>query len=121
MTKYMPFYYDEKCFFQNDKSFFITGKHLAFLTAFFNSSLFKFCFKDNFPELLGNTRELRKIFFDKIPVLKITDKQNDEFCKLVNKAQKEPNDKNTQNTIEQMIYNLYGLTLDEVAFIVQQT
>lgn len=117
----MPFYYDEKCFFQNDKSFFITGKHLAFLTAFFNSSLFKFCFKDNFPELLGNTRELRKIFFDKIPVLKITDKQNDEFCKLVNKAQKEPNDKNTQNTIEQMIYNLYGLTLDEVAFIVQQT
>ena len=65
MTKYMPFYYDEKGFYQNDKSFMITGKHIPFLTAFLNSSLFKFCFRDNFPELLGGTRELRKIFFEK--------------------------------------------------------
>ena len=46
MTKYMPFYYDEKGFYQNDKSFMITGKHIPFLTAFLNSSLFKFCFRD---------------------------------------------------------------------------
>ena len=56
MTKYMPFYYDIKGFYQNDKSFMITGRHVAFLTAFLNSSLFKFCFIDNFPELLGGTR-----------------------------------------------------------------
>ena len=66
MTKFIPFYYDEKGFYQNDKSFMITGNHLAYLTAFLNSSLFKFCFLDNFPELQGGTRELRKIFFDKV-------------------------------------------------------
>ena len=44
MTKYIPFYYDEKGFYQNDKSFMITGNFVAYLTAFLNSSLFKFCF-----------------------------------------------------------------------------
>lgn len=65
MTKFMPFYYDERGFYQNYKSFMITGTHVSYLAAFLNSSLFKFCFRDNFPELLGGTRELRKIFFDK--------------------------------------------------------
>jgi hypothetical protein len=67
MIKFMPFYYDERGFYQNGKSFMITGTHVSYLAAFLNSSLFKFCFRDNFPELLGGTRELRKIFFDKIP------------------------------------------------------
>jgi hypothetical protein len=30
--------------------------------------LFRFCFKDNFPELLGNSFEVRKTFFEKIPI-----------------------------------------------------
>ena len=38
MTKFIPFYYDEKGFYQNDKSFMITGNHLAYLTAFLNAS-----------------------------------------------------------------------------------
>ena len=79
MTKYIPFYFDEKGFYQNDKSFMITGVNVAYLTAFLNSSLFKFCFLDNFPELQGGTRELRKIFFDKIPVLKVSKEINDSF------------------------------------------
>ncbi|KAA6309301.1 hypothetical protein EZS27_039177, partial [termite gut metagenome] len=46
MTKFLPFYFDNLGFYQNDKSFMIIGKHLAYLTAFFNSSLFKYCFID---------------------------------------------------------------------------
>ena len=38
MTKYIPFYYDTLGFYQNDKSFMITGQHIAYLTAFLNSS-----------------------------------------------------------------------------------
>ena len=79
MTKFMPFYYDERGFYQNDKSFMITGTHVSYLADFLNSSLFKFCFRDYFPELLGGTRELRKIFFDKIPVKKVSDSVNDTF------------------------------------------
>ena len=87
MTKYMPFVYDESRFLTNQKCFIITGGCMAYLTAFFNSSIFKFCFRDSFPELQGGTRELSKIFFDKIPIKKITPEQNEAFRKAVTSIQ----------------------------------
>ena len=88
MTKYIPFYYDEKGFYQNDKSFMIIGDCIAYLTAFLNSSIFKFCFLNNFPELQGGTRELRKIFLIKLPVLRVTKEINDSFIPKINDIQK---------------------------------
>ena len=112
MTKFLPFYYDEKSFYQNDKSFMITGEKIAFLTAFLNSSLFKKCFIDNFPELQGGTRELRKLFFDKIPVLLVDQKIDDELRLLLEQMQTKW-DKSIAVLIDQKIYELYGLTKDE--------
>ena len=112
MTKFMPFYYDENGFFSNDKSFILTGKHLSYLTAFFNSSLFKYCFIDNFPPLREDTRELRKTYFDKIPVLEVSDTIDDKFRELVLDIQKEYSDDKAK-AIDQRIFDLYGLTKDE--------
>ena len=109
MTKFMPFYYDERGFYQNDKSFMITGTHVSYLAAFLNSSLFKFCFRDNFPELLGGTRELRKIFFDKIPVKKVSDSVNDTFRCKVNKIQSNYT-KEQALEIDMLLFDLYNLT-----------
>ncbi len=116
MTKYIPFYFDEKNFLQNDKSFMITGKHIAYLTAFLNSSIFKFCFLDKFPELQGGTRELRKIFFDKIPVLEISDEENIKFQSLITEIQNEyKREKAIQ--IDKRLFELYGLTKEEYEII----
>ena len=112
MTKFLPFYYDEKGFYQNDKSFMITGERIAFLTAFLNSSLFKKCFIDNFPELQGGTRELRKIFFDKIPVIQVDQDVNEEFRAILGQMQTQW-DKNIAIRIDQKIFDLYGLTKEE--------
>ena len=112
MTKYIPFYFDEKGFYQNDKSFMITGANVAYLTAFLNSSLFKFCFLDNFPELQGGTRELRKIFFDKIPVLKVSDKINNSFIPILKDIQNEYTKQKAQR-IDSMLFDLYNLTKEE--------
>ena len=112
MTKYIPFYYDEKGFYQNDKSFMITGQHTAYLTAFLNSSLFKFCFLDNFPELQGGTRELRKIFFDKIPVLQVNDEVNVAFKDALFDIQNEYT-KSKAISIDEMIFDLYKLSKEE--------
>lgn len=112
MTKYIPFYFDEKNFLQNDKSFMITGKHIAYLTAFLNSSIFKFCFLDKFPELQGGTRELRKIFFDKIPVLKVSDKENEIFKSLVTDIQNDYK-KEKAILIDERLFELYGLSKEE--------
>ena len=73
MTKYLPFYYDDQDqFFGNQKCFIITSDNesLPYLIAVLNSSLFRCCFRNNFPELLGNTYELSKVFFHKIPIKK---------------------------------------------------
>ena len=117
MTKFLPFYYDDKGFFQNDKSFMITGKNLCFLTAYLNSSLFKFCFIDNFPELQGGTRELRKIFFDKISVVEIESKTSELFETKILEIQllKQQGVDTTQREIDvdSMIFDLYQLTQEE--------
>ena len=117
MTKFLPFYLDDKGFMQNDKSFMITGNYLYFLTAFLNSSLFKFCFIDNFPELQGGTRELRKIFLDKIPVLQVTEEQNEIFKPLVQKCQQlrlenYPSHE-LEKQIDNIIFDLYRLSEEE--------
>ena len=112
MTKYLPFYYDEKGFYQNDKSFMITGKHVSYLAAFLNSSLFKFCFRDCFPELLGGTRELRKIFFDKIPVLQVSDEIDSIFKETVTQIQSDYT-KEQALVIDNLLFDLYNLTIEE--------
>ena len=112
MTKYMPFVFDDKMYLTNQKCFIITGNNVAYLTAFFNSSLFKYCFRDSFPELQGGTRELSKIFFDKIPVNKVSDAQNKQFQYAVEDIQNEYSKQKAQR-IDSMIFDLYNLTTDE--------
>ncbi|WP_312365052.1 Eco57I restriction-modification methylase domain-containing protein [Sphingobacterium sp.] len=117
MTKFLPFYLDDKGFVQNDKSFMITGENIAYLTAFLNSSLFKYCFIDNFPELQGGTRELRKIFLDKIPVLQVSENINLEYEKLVLEVQELKNKqlptREIELEIDKQIFELYSLTEEE--------
>ena len=112
MTSKLPFYFDMKGFYQNDKSFMITGKSSAYLCAFLNSSLFKYCFSDNFPSLGEKGRELRKIFFDKIPVMIVTDNGHNEFEKLILDIQDEYTDQKARR-IEYMLFDLYELTAEE--------
>ena len=112
MTKYMPFVYDDKEYVTNQKCFIITGNHVAFLTAFLNSSLFKYCFRDSFPELQGGTREMSKIFFDKIPVIKVNDEIEFEFAFLVNDIQKEYT-KEKAIHIDERLFDIYSLSHDE--------
>jgi type I restriction-modification system DNA methylase subunit len=86
MTKYLPFFFDDRNgFFTNDKGFIISSQteSLQYLTAFLNSHLFRCCFIDNFPNLGEDRREVRKIFVDKIPVKKPTTAEVNLFERLV--------------------------------------
>ena len=113
MTKYLPFVYDDKKFLTNQKCFIVTGKDIEFLTAFLNSSIFKYCFRDDFPELLGEARILIKIFFDKIPVLQVTDKTNEKFKVLIKDIQNEYTEQKAKE-IDKQIFELYGLNEGEI-------
>ncbi|MDD5479140.1 Eco57I restriction-modification methylase domain-containing protein [Rhodoferax sp.] len=86
MTKYLPFYLDTtEHFFINDKAFILTSEaeSLTYLTAALNSTVFRCCFMDNFPNLGEDRRELRKIFMDKIPIKKPSAQQASLFEALI--------------------------------------
>ena len=108
----MPFIYDEAYFLTNQKCFIIAGQNMAYLTAFLNSSLFKYCFRDSFPELQGGTRELSKIFFDKIPEKQVSLEQNEKFRKIVNSVQSDYTIEQTKS-IDNLLFDLYNLTVEE--------
>lgn len=116
MTKFLPFVYDTSGMITNQKCFIITGKHLGYLTAFLNSSLFKFCFADKFPELQGRTRELSKIFMDEIPILEINNSDEQIIDNLIQDIQIEYSVDKAKR-IDKYIFDLYHLSYEEQAYI----
>ncbi len=82
-----------------------------------NSKLFRYCFRNNFPELLGETRELSKVFFEQIKIKKVSDDNEKEFLELVETIQamktRKEDTTNQEFFIEQKIASFYELSEDE--------
>jgi hypothetical protein len=99
MSKDLIFSYDPKGeFLTNQKCFIVTGDNIKYLTAFFNSKLFRYFFKDNFPELLGDVREVSKVYFEQIPV-------------------KKPENKTSLNTIEKLVELIVHLKMNNIKML----
>lgn len=124
MTKYLPFYFDQDDhFFGNDRAFILTSEteSLPYLTAALNSSLFRCCFRDNFPELMGNTYEVRKIFMDKIPIKKPTTQQAALFETLIlmvqaTKAESQKSDNSELKSVASFLEEVIDACVMEVYF-----
>ena len=121
ITKFLTFYYDEKSFYGNNKVFIMTGESLAYLCCFFNSKLFDFCFRDNFPVLLGGSRELRKIFVEKISIKKVEKKIEAKFKKMLDQIsslkKKNLEYKDLERSIDFALYSLNQISFDEAQLI----
>ena len=123
MTLFLPFIYDDKKFYTNQKCFIITSKtvNLKFLVGYFNSKVSHRWIRENCPELQGGTRELSKIFFENIPIPPLSESEQKPFVALVEKilAGKERGEDTTglEREIDLMVYRLYGLSYEEVKVI----
>ena len=121
MTKFLPFSIDSESNFLNDKCFILSGEKLFYLVAFLNSTIFRFCFSDAFPELQGNSKEIKKFILETIPVKEITDET--PFIEKVNKILKIKKESPSVETsvleaqIDQLVYELYGLTEEEIRIV----
>lgn len=114
MTKYLPFTYDESAgFLCNDKAFILTGEHIKYLCGILNSSLFKFAFKERFPELLGDTREVRKVFFEKIPIKRPESPWKERIEGLVEKIlaakQSVIATAELEKELDEVVWGMYGM------------
>jgi hypothetical protein len=105
-------------YYTNQKCFILTGENIYYLTSLFNSKLFYYCFRENFPILLGGTRELSKVFFEKIPVKKVSEKQDIFFKDILTKIQilasKDKPYIELENKIDLFLYKFYELSFDEI-------
>jgi hypothetical protein len=123
MTLFLPFIYDNKEFYSNDKSFILTSKNISlkFLLSYFNSSFAKKWIRENCPELQDGTRELRKIFFKNIPIPNISEKIQKCFIERADKILilKLENKDTTilEQEIDNLVYKIYELTYEEVKII----
>ncbi|HYX08071.1 MAG TPA: TaqI-like C-terminal specificity domain-containing protein, partial [Bacteroidales bacterium] len=121
MTKFLPFTLDLDGHYLNDKCFILSGEKLYYLVAFLNSKLFRFCFSDAFPELQGNSKEIKKFILETIPVIEISDEEpfRNKVIEIIDMKKGGENSytTNLEAEIDQMIYKLYNLTEEEIEII----
>ncbi|MBS1775512.1 MAG: Eco57I restriction-modification methylase domain-containing protein [Bacteroidetes bacterium] len=123
MVKDLSFTFDEDGFYLNDKCFILNGQHLQYLVAYLNSKLFRYCFEDDFPELQGNSREIKGFVMKEIPVKEIdtkTEKQFEQLTKKVLHLSKQGLDSRIyENKIDALVFHLYGLTEQEMLQVLE--
>ena len=92
---------------------------MAYLTAFLNSKLFKFTFKDYFPELLGDTRELRKVFFENITIKAHNNPSlfESKLERIEELKGKGSSTEKLEIELDEMIFDLYELTSSERSIV----
>jgi len=121
MTKFLPFSLDMDGNFLNDKCFILSGEKLYYLVAFLNSKVFRFCFSDAFPELQGNSKEIKKFILETITVKEISDESPfvEKVSKILNIKKRNASADTTdlENEIDQLVYQLYDLTEEEIEII----
>lgn len=83
MVKNISFTFDNEGYFVNDKGFILVGEKLKYLTGVLNSKLFRFCFEERFPELQGNSREIKRFVMKEIPIKFPTQEQEESVNVLV--------------------------------------
>ncbi len=130
LTNENKFAYSDKEDYLLAGAFFLVGKSLKYLLAFLNSKLCLFYFS-----LICNssgmaTIQWKKFALEKVPVMEITGDEQKPFIDLVDKtlaitkssdylenSVKKEEVKKHEKQIDQMVYKLYALTLEEIAII----
>ena len=113
-TIHPSFYLDTEGYYINQKAYMIVGRHLGYLTAFFNSALFRYCFTDNFPIIQGAGREMNESIFKRIPVKDVTDEEDAEYERRVMEIQQMKREgqstEEKEHELDLMILAHYGIT-----------
>ncbi len=121
-SKIQAFAYDNQGHFVLNTSYILTGEKLKYLLAILNSKLVQFAFK-NFYQSGGIEGEITIQAIEQIPIAYPTTKQEIKITKLVeqilDKKNQNPNSilTNLETQIDQIVYQLYNLTKEEITVI----
>ena len=104
-------------FFVNNKCYLMTGNRLEYLVCFLNSRLSEYLFSKIGTTTGVGTAQWSKFTIEQLYVPLVTKDQENEFLFLLSELN---TSQITEAAINQRIYEICGLTAEEVAFIVAQ-
>ncbi|MEP7238950.1 MAG: Eco57I restriction-modification methylase domain-containing protein, partial [Ferruginibacter sp.] len=115
------FGFDDKGIFTDKTVFIGVGAHLKYLLAFLNSSVGKWLIMEYVGKLDTGGYMMQKIFLDKIPILVPTTEDENTIIKITDKIlwnfQNNKDSLEYENEINQIIYQLYDLTEEEIKLV----
>jgi len=107
----------------NNTIFFITGKNLRYLLAILNSKLAKWYFNEISTSSGMGTNRWLKYKIEQLPIKDIAEDKQVPFVQFVNQILSAKNDDSNSNTcdleneIDQLVFELYGLTEEEIKIV----
>ena len=125
------FTYSETEMYCNDKGFMMTGKSLKYLCAMLNSTLITWLMKNNALTTGMGLMQWKKFAVERLPIPKISPTEQRPFVRLVDTiltakvcpvprhGAADPKTDTTEQEaqIDRMVYELYGLTTEEIAAV----
>ncbi|BBD54774.1 putative type IIS restriction/modification enzyme [Planktothrix agardhii NIES-204] len=118
ICKSNEFAWDELGYYTNQKAFIIPT-HDKFLLAVLNSSVVRFLFQHLLSKLQGDFYEPSSIFIKYFPIPTASQSECEAIKNLVQKClnPQEEDVKKIETTIDQLVYELYGLTEEEIKIV----
>lgn len=124
-SKELHAYVDYKNFFINKTGFIIISHDNEYLVGIFNSRLMDYYFRNNFPAWgdpwKGGRVQFRKDRMIQVPIVSASDSQKAPIIKrvqtILDNPTKQAQVKEYERQIDQMVYELYGLTEEEIKII----
>lgn len=114
------FILDNKKMYLDKTCFMIVGENLKFITSVLNSKLFIF-YMQNKVRQVGKGYQISKIFAEKLPIKRVSKLIVEEYSSIIklllNKKQNSEDTIELENQIDQMVYELYELTEDEIKIV----
>ena len=119
------FFFDDKQYYLDKTCFMITGSDLMILVGLLSSALLTFAYKHIYSgTVLGKKGyQYNKHSLEKLPVVEIPISEQQPFITLVDQilaakaADPNADTSNLENEIDKLVYDLYGLTDDEIAIV----
>ena len=117
------FSYDNSGILGEATTFMMTGKSLKFLCAVLNSRLIRWFLQQTAPTSGMGTLRWKKAYVENIPIPTLSEEGQHSFVQLVDsilesKSSDPKNDTTeTETRIEELVYQAFGLTIEEVSAI----
>jgi adenine-specific DNA-methyltransferase len=123
ITNFPRFGFDDKSFYCDKTTFIATGDHIKYLLGVLNSNIGRYLIKEYVTKLDTGGYMMQKVFLEVIPIKVPSSVEREGIESLVNrvidakKTNLQADISTLESQIDQLVYQMYDLTEDEIGII----